>query len=342
MSPAEPQASATPKATTLQKAVLLGMVFIALMIPPVLLLMLGVGGLTSLCVYGGVIAITAGFYDLRLSALLSVIAGASAFVAVLVHPYPLAGGLFMGLLAGGAALTAQRGLHSPVLVVPLAISITLTAPPTITDVSPGPATAVFAGLAMAACGLWVTGASRVILGERQPHFPTRPHGRSAAITYAAVMAVVVGLATWGVLAQGPIDHGGWLILTLVVILQPSTKDTVRKTLERLGGTVGGLAIALVLALVDLPPVLQLSMSAALLYCALASRFVLRLPYWVYVLLLTPAIILMNAKATSALDLVVERFAFTALGAVLAIGVAFAVKVVLIERHRRRAGDAVPS
>lgn len=336
MNAADPGLSAAPKATTSQKAVLLGMVFIALMIPPVLLLMVGVGGLTSLCVYGGVIAITAGFYDLRLSAALSVVAGIAAFLAVLVHPYPLAGGIFMGLLAGGAALTARRGLHSPVLVVPLAISITLTAPPTITGVSGGVATALVAGLAMAACGLWVTGVSRVILGERRPHFPTRPHSRNAAITYAVVMAVVVGLATWGVLSSGPVDHGGWLILTLVVILQPSTTDTIRKTLQRLGGTVAGLGIALVFALVDLPPALQLSMSAVLLYCALASRFVLRLPYWVYVILLTPAIILMNAKATSALDLAAERFAFTALGAVIAIGVAFVVKILVIERHRRQA------
>lgn len=336
MSASGPSLSAVPKATTLQKAVLLGMVFIAMMIPPVLLLMLGVGGLTSLCVYGGVIAMTAGFYDLRLSAALSAVAGIAAFLAVLVHPYPLAGGVFMGLLAGGAALTARQGLHSPVLVVPLAISITLTAPPTVTGVGPGAATALVAGLAMTACGLWVTGVSRVILGDRRPHFPTRPHSRSAAVTYGIVMAVVVGLAAWGVLSSGPVDHGGWLILTLVVILQPSTTDTVRKTFDRLGGTVAGLVIALVFALVDLPPALQLSMSAALLYCALASRFVLRLPYWVYVLLLTPAIILMNAKATNALDLVVERFAFTALGAVIAIGVAFVVKVLVIQRHGRPA------
>ena len=325
-----------PKATVFQKAVLLGMVFIALMIPPVLLLMLGIEGLTSLCVYGGVIALVAAFYDLRLSAALSAVAGVSALVAVLAHPYPLAGALVMSLVAGGAALTARRGLHSPVLVVPLAIAITVTSPPAITGVAAGPATAIVAGVAMTACGLWVTAAARLVLGERRPRFPTRPHSRGVTVAYAAVMAVIVGAATWGVLALGPVDHGGWLLVTLVIVLQPSTADTIRKTLQRLGGTAAGLVLALAVSLLDLPPALHLAISALLLYAALASRFVLRLPYWVYVTALTPAIILVNTQAASTLDLVTERLEFTALGGAIAIAVAFAAKVIVVELGRRQA------
>ncbi|MFM9049944.1 MAG: FUSC family protein, partial [Actinomycetota bacterium] len=298
--------------------------------------MTGYTSLVSACVYGGIIALVASFYSVRLSVVLSLVAGVSAFVAVVVEPYPLAGAIFMGLLAGGAALSARRGLHSAALIVPLAISLVLTAPPSITGVDSAFATGLIAAAVMAGSGLWVTLVSRLVLGSTAPRLPRHEHSRNGSIAYALVMASVIGIATYVVLAVYPVDRGGWLILTLVVVLQPSTKDTVKKTLQRLGGTIAGLGIALLITLVDLPLWADLLGSAVLLYIALAVQFVLRLPYGIYVMFLTPAILLMNVKAADALDLATKRLELTAVGAAIAIAVAFIAKIVLIELHRHRA------
>lgn len=325
-----------PKATTSQRALLLAMIFIPLMAPALFLAMTGYTSLVSACVYGGIIALVASFYSVRLSVVLSLVAGVSAFVAVVVEPYPLAGAIFMGLLAGGAALSARRGLHSAALIVPLAISLVLTAPPSITGVDSAFATGLIAAAVMAGSGLWVTLVSRLVLGSTAPRLPRHEHSRNGSIAYALVMASVIGIATYVVLAVYPVDRGGWLILTLVVVLQPSTKDTVKKTLQRLGGTIAGLGIALLITLVDLPLWADLLGSALLLYVALTVQFVLRLPYGIYVMCLTPAILLMNVKAADALDLATKRLELTAVGAAIAIAVAFIAKIVLIELHRHRA------
>ncbi|MFM9050002.1 MAG: hypothetical protein ACKOMX_08150, partial [Actinomycetota bacterium] len=74
-----------PKATTAQRALLLAMIFIPLMAPAVFLAMTGYTSLVSACVYGGIIALVASFYSVRLSVVLSLVAGVSAFVAVVVE-----------------------------------------------------------------------------------------------------------------------------------------------------------------------------------------------------------------------------------------------------------------
>ncbi len=323
-----------PTATTAQKALLLGMIFIALMVPPAFLFMIGQDGVSFVCVYGGIVALIAAFYSLRLSIALSVIAGVAGIVAILAEPWPIAGALVITLLTAGAALASRRGLHNAALLVPIVISLIITAPPTISGVDSPVVTALVTGLALCASGLWVTLVVRLVLGSGAPRLPRSEYSRTVSLAYAAVMAVVVGVASYIVLALYPIDRGGWLILALIVTLQPSAADTITKALQRLGGTVIGLAIALLIALANPPPWANLLITSILLYLALASRFVVPLPYYVYVVLLTPAVLLMNTQVADAFDLAGKRLELTAVAALVAIIVAVIGKGVVLYLHRR--------
>lgn len=328
------------KASTGQKALLLAMVFVALMVPPVVLLLIGVQGLTSACIYGGMVALVASFYDFRLAAALSLIAGLAAVVAVLLSPYALAGAIFMALIAGGAAFTARQGLHSPVMIVPMFICFMVVSPPEITNVTASVGVAVISGITMAGCGLWVTGAARVVLGA-SPRLPRKVRPLSVALWYAGVMALVVGAATWTILTYVPTHRGAWLILTLIVVLQPSSHDTLKKTLHRLGGTIAGGLISLVFLVIDLPSAVHLAAAALLLYVALLTRFVLGQPYWLYVLVLTPAIVLVSTHGPDTLDIVTARVEFTLLGGAIAIVIALVAKWIIL-RVRAHHGDVVAS
>lgn len=317
-------------ATRGQRLLLIGLLTIALMSPPVLLGISGQFGLASAFVYGGVVAIGAVFYDLRLAVMLSVLAGTAGVICALLNPYPIAGAVYFGLLTGACALASKRGLHSPVLMVPIFLSFVLAAPPTVDGMSATPA-AVLTGVALVLGGLWATASARLLLG-RPRHTPERVClGTRAAIAYAVLMAVVVGIAAWAVLTYAKYHQGAWLLLTLIVVLQPSPHDTFTKSLQRLGGTLLGGVIALVLILAHVESTFALVVGGLLLFAAFSMRFALKRPYWEYMTVLTPAVILLNASGIDAMSVAEDRVVFTVIATVVGLLLALGVKAILIRK-----------
>lgn len=318
------------KATRGQRLLVIGLLTIALMGPPVLLGISGQFGLASVFAYGGVIAIGAVFYDLRLAVLLSALAGAAGIICALLSPYPVVGSVFFGLFTGGCALAAKRGLHSPVLMVPIFLSFVLAAPPVVSDVSTA-AAAVLTGVTLALGGLWATGSARLLLG--------RPHdGRErqclttrATIAYAMLMAVVIGIASWTVLTYAKFHQGAWLLLTLIVVLQPSPHDTLTKSLQRLGGTLIGGAVAFALIYVHVESTLALVVGGILFFAAFSVRYVFKRPYWEYICVLTPAVVLLNAPGLDAMAVAKDRVEFTVIATVVGVLIALAVKAILVRK-----------
>lgn len=318
------------KATRSQRLLIIGLLTIAIMAPPVVLGISGQFDLASAFVYGGIIAIGAVFYDLRLAVALSGLAGVAGVAFALLNPYPLAGAVIFGLFTGACALSARRGLHSPVLMVPVFLSFVLAAPPDV----PGTSTVVAAlltGVVLLLGGLWATGSARVLLGRPRTR-PESPHlGARATLTYSVVMALVVGVATWGVLTFAKDHQGAWLLLTLIIVLQPNAHDTFVKSLQRLGGTLVGGLVALGLILVGVDATLALVIGGILLFAAFSVRYVLKRPYWEYVTVLTPAAILLNTPGLDAMTVTEDRVVYTVIATVVGVAIALLVKVVLVRK-----------
>ena len=318
------------KATRGQRLLIIGLLTISIMAPPVLLGISGQFDLASAFVYGGIIAIGAVFYDLRLAVGLSILAGVTGIVAALLNPYPLAGAVFFGLFTGACALAAKRGLHSPVLMVPIFISFVLAAPPDIPGMTGLPA-ALLTGVVLLLGGLWATGSARVLLGRPRGASEGQPLSTNATIAYAVLMAVVVGIAAWCVLTFAKDHQGAWLLLTLIIVLQPSPHDTFVKSLQRLGGTLIGGVIALALILAGVDSTLALVIGGIVLFAAFAVRYVLKRPYWEYVSVLTPAAILLNTPGLDAMTVAEDRVAYTVIATVVGFAVALLVKAVLVRK-----------
>lgn len=318
------------KATHGQRILLIGMLTIALMAPAVLLGISGQSGLASVFVYGGIIAIGALFYDARLAIIVSAVAGVAGTIAVLLNPYPLPGAVFFGILTGACALTAKRGIHSPVLMVPVFVSFLLVAPPTVPPLSTVPA-ALMSGAVLVLGGLWAAGSARVLLGRPRAEIARKELGTSAAAVYGVTMGLILGIAAWAVLTYAKYHEGAWLLLTLIILLQPSPHDTFAKSLQRLGGTLVGCLIALVFIVIDLPSTLALVFGGCLIFGALTVRYVLKRPYWEYVTILTPAVILLSATGMDRVRVAEDRAAFTLIATTVALLVAVAVKAVLVRR-----------
>jgi hypothetical protein len=319
-----------PKATRKQRLLLIGLLTIALMAPPVLLGISGQFGLAAMFVYGGIIAISAVFYDMKLAVIVSAIAGVAGAIAALLNPYTLAGAVFFGVLTGASALTAKRGIHSPVLMVPVFISFILVAPPPVPPLTTVPA-ALMSGAVLTLGGLWATASARLLLGQPKSEIARKQVGLRGAIAYGLLMAIVLGVAAWAVLTFAKFHQGAWLLLTLIILLQPSAHDTVTKSLQRLAGTLVGSVVALALILIALPSTVDLMIGGILIFAALSLRYVLKRPYWEYVTVLTPAVILLSSTGFDQVRVAEDRVGFTLIASTIAILLAVTLKAIFIRK-----------
>jgi hypothetical protein len=321
------------KATHGQRLLIIAMLTIAIMTPPVLLTISGQSGLAAVFVYGGVIVVAATFVDLRLAAALAALSGVAAVIAALLNPHPVAGAVFFGLLTAACALSAKRGLSSPVLMVPVFVSFVLVAPPTVEGMTSTTA-AFVTGAVMLLGGLWTIAGARLLLGRPRRRSEATPHGTRATIAYAGLMGIVLGLAAWAVLTHAKYHEGAWLLLTLIIVMQPSPDDTVKRALQRLAGTLIGGVAALGFIFFDISPTAAFIIGGILLFGALALRYVLKRPYWEYVAVLTPAAILMDSPGVGTMRVAEDRVVFTVIAVVIGMGIALVIKVLLLRSAHR--------
>lgn len=309
-----------------RKILVLALIVIAFMAPPFFGAMVGRLDLATPWFYGSVISVIACFISVRLALVLVPIAGACAGIAVLLHPYPLLGGLFMALLAGGAAYTARRGLHSATLMVPVFTAFPLVQPPLLAGNPPPGTLALLTGIATLLGGLWVILVMRVLLGSHMPHSRIAAVGPRTATFYAVLMGLLVGVAAWAVLSYAPYHSGAWLLLTLIIVLQPDTHDSVQRCLQRTAGTVLGVAVAFAISLVLTSSVVLLSLATVLAFAAFVARYVMKRPYWEYTAIITPAVILMSSPTPGSITATAEdRLFFTAVAAAVVLAIALTLK-----------------
>lgn len=319
-----------------KRFVVVALVLLAAMLPVVGVSLLWVPEILGIAVLGFLPAIVGTLkVRWRLGILLSVVLGIAGALAVLVHDTPALGALLMAGLGAAAGLAALRGVHTCVLMVPLAAEFLLVSPPplagwsTVGDAGIGYALAV--GAIVLLSGVW-TSALFGVLGRRLPRPPLEPLPREQALTYAVALTVAAAVATYVVLRWYPDGLGAWLIMTVLLLLQPDPHKALRKTVQRVAGTIlGVLAAGLVLVVTD-SAAFHHALGSALLVLAMSMHMK---PYWRFVSVLTPAIVLMASTGADGVAVDAWRLGWTLAGAALAVVVTLVVNGVLAGRSRRR-------
>ena len=268
------------------------------------------GGLTGL-IAGMIIG---GRFALGMTLLLVI----AEFAAYLALPHAVAAGVVMAVVALGYGLLARRGATSVGVTVPIAVLLTLTTPPGPIAHRADWVTALVVALGALVGGLW--GSSLGAFAGRRMHRPTLGGiTTSAAWIYAGTLAIVTGIAAAVVVQHNGQKGGEWLILTIFIVVQPTLHESFVKTLHRVGGTAGGfLIVAAISALTDstaLLVVLGIAFAIAAVTVKLESQ-----PYWLYVLMLTPAIVLAEGASSDVLELDATRLEFTLIGAAIAVAI----------------------
>jgi len=153
-------------------------------------------------------------------------------------------------------------------------------------------------------------------------------GKSLLLRHAARVALVCGLDVTIIFTQH-IDHGYWLLMTSLIVLQPHVSGTMRRGLERIGGTVaGGILAALLAAALHS----QLATAAALFPLALLALAILPVSYAAFAFFLTPAFVLAWLPYSGDWQLALIRTGNTIAGALISV-LAMAFLFPIYERDR---------
>lgn len=139
-------------------------------------------------------------------------------------------------------------------------------------------------------------------------------GTSLTLRHAARVSLVCGLDV-AIMLVAHINHGYWLLLTSLIVLQPHVAGTVRRGLQRVGGTVAGGMVAAVLAL-KLHS--QGAMAAVLFPFSLLSLAILPVSYAAFAFFLTPTFVLAWMPYAGDWQLAFLRIGNTFFGALIAV------------------------
>jgi uncharacterized membrane protein YccC len=143
--------------------------------------------------------------------------------------------------------------------------------------------------------------------------------RSVTFRHALRLAAVVALdeiITHFVRVHGvPITHGYWLAMTSLIVLQPYTGETVRRSAERVVGTVAGAILAAALAAAIHG---ELGLIAVISGGAVLSVAFYTVDYAWYCFFLTPTIVLLTLPHLQDWRFAEVRMGLTFLGALISV------------------------
>jgi len=137
---------------------------------------------------------------------------------------------------------------------------------------------------------------------------------SLILRHAARVSLVCGLDV-AIILLLHINHGYWLLMTSLIVLQPHVSGTLRRGMERIGGTVAGGIVAALLAMALHS---QLATAAILFPCAVLALAIMPVSYAAYAFFLTPAFVLAWMPFAGDWQLALVRIGNTIGGAVLSV------------------------
>ena len=288
------------------------------MLPSLLLAPLGWGDATGPFLLATMTALMASlFAGVRIGLIVTAGLTIADMLALPAAPYPVWAGLVMAVAALLYGLTARRGLTSMIVTAPVAVAFAIADPPTLQQgsvLSDALALGLFAVLG----GLWGT-AFGSLLGRKVPRKAPPWSSWRKAVVFALTIAIVTGVTMGIVVATGIGHTGAWIVLTILMVVQPAMGQTFRKSLERALGTALGFCLALAAALLVSGQTLLLVLGIVFLTVAVYLKLDPRSTYWQFTTFLTPGIVLALGSGASVLSLDIDRLWASLVGIAIALG-----------------------
>ncbi len=219
------------------------------------------------------------------------------WVALLVNSSVIASVLLMALLGLATAMSGRVGMRSVAMQGAIFGAAALfPQPPPAGDIgSVLGATSTVAAVLVG--GLVLALVFHVITRGGTPAKPVITPWPST-IANSVVLVLTLVIATYWVMSWDRTPVGAWLMVTIVVLAQPSTNITLWRSAERVVGTLLGAVLAAGIAVV-MSATWQ-ALVVGFIFVALAWSFRISHPvvetghyYWIYAFLWTPAMVLLT-------------------------------------------------
>lgn len=244
-------------------------------------------------------------------------------VSLLLRDMPaMVGAGYMLLLGVATGLSAMRGWHvmfsfaAPLAALALIGNVHVALPSGRVDADSSPEAFLVAMGILLVGGLWTACLGPFALQRMHVTAP-KPVTRRASGFFAVALGGMVAVGSFVALMWLP-SNSWWMILTFYVVVQPHFSEMVTRVSHRVIGTLVGSTVAAVVvySFRHLPGLIS-GLAAAL--TILAAWANLRLPYWVFVTFLTPAVVLQTAGGTRDLaQAIIDRAGYTLIGAAAAL------------------------
>lgn len=235
-------------------------------------------------------------------------------LTVWAAPYALAAALVLGAAAFWRGYGARLGLHNALMMSVISLGFIVTQPPKFDGSSFS--APVLTGLVALAASLYVT--LVMFIGRRWVHPPALTRLVTARVlAYSSILAVMIGVVTWFVIHFKLGQGGAWIILTILVVFQPYLGTSYKKAGQRIIGTGLGFVVAFIIGqFVSSGPLMYVL--SVLLFVVANCCMLLGKPYWVFVLFLTPAVVLMTSAGSTVDDTAVLRVEATVVGVAITL------------------------
>ena len=255
----------------------------------------------------------------RVATVTSLLTPVSVFAGLLLGRSAWSAALFIGLICLGVAWSYTRRWQGAATYIVSQSALAAIAGPGTTLVD-APATSPISAAAVSSFvllgGVWVAGIGYLLLYDLpQPtgEVPDRQH----LYRFAIMLTALTFIGTIAAKLWLPGGHAWWVVLTVLVVLQPGRAGSTARTLQRVIGTVGGgfVAVAVVTVVADN----SLTTAMGVLLAVLSGIAYLKAPYWAFAALLTAALMSLSFTPETVMHGYLERAGFTLLAAV-AVGV----------------------
>lgn len=239
-------------------------------------------------------------------------------IAIVSGAVPVAGAALMAIMCFGVGLSAARGLNRGMMLIPLYLAFMIIAPPPWTGGTVDRTSTSYLlwnMLFLGGGGLWAVLVFPPLLRKMKMPLPPRPKPWAGADTlaYTITITVLCTASTLGVLIWWPGSDGAWLVLTVLALSAVGGNASLRRTFERIPGTIVGVVIAAIVASVASSEAVLLTIGLILL---VITTVILLGPhsYFLYSAFMTSAVVLFTA--TSIADVhktAAERLGFSLIG-----------------------------